>query len=107
INLGDQAGAKEILAPLTSAEATPDSWRGQAHYQLARSCLKQNQVQEALEHLEAAAQLSPEGVHSVAALQFKGRVHEKLGQIAEAVDAYRQALQQEPDSEETLASLIR
>jgi tetratricopeptide (TPR) repeat protein/transglutaminase-like putative cysteine protease len=107
INLGDQDGVKQVLEPLISAEATADSWRGQAHYQLARSCLKQNQVQAALEHLEAATRLSPEGVHSVAALQFKGRLHEKLGQLAEAADAYRQALQQEPDSEETLAPLIR
>ncbi len=107
INLGDQAGAKQVLEALTSAEGAADAWRGQAHYQLARSCLKQNQIKEALEHLEAAAQLNPEGAHSVAALQLKGRLHEKLGQLTEAVDTYRQALLQEPDSEDTLVPLVR
>ena len=107
INLGDQAGAKQVLEALTSSGSASESWRGQAHYQLARSCLKQNQIKEALDHLEAAARLNPEGVHSVAALQFKGRLHEKLGQLAEATDAYRQALLQEPDSEDTLVPLIR
>src|SRR5260370_16932433 len=69
--------------------------------------MKQNQIKEALEHLEAAAQLNPEGAHSVAALQLKGRLHEKLGQLTEAVDTYRQALLQEPDSEDTLVPLVR
>src|SRR5437879_11667583 len=86
INLGDQPGAKQVLEALTSAGSAPDSWRGQAHYQLARSCLRQNQIKEALDHLEAAARLNPGGAHSVAVLQLKGRLHEKLGQLAQATD---------------------
>jgi tetratricopeptide (TPR) repeat protein/transglutaminase-like putative cysteine protease len=105
INLGDFAGARQVLEPMTSKG--PEVWRGLAYYQLARACMKQNQIHEAIEHLEVAAKLNPEGVHSVAALQLKGRLHEKIGQLAEAVDAYRQALEQDPESEETLGPLIR
>jgi tetratricopeptide (TPR) repeat protein len=107
INLGDPGGARQILEALTAAGAAPDLWRGQAHYQLARSYLKQKQFQDALEHLEAAARLNPERIHSVAALQLKGQLLEKLGQLAEAADAYHQVLLQQPDSEETLVSLIQ
>ncbi len=105
VNLGDQAGARAALEPLKSAGA--DVWRGLAEFQLARSCMLENHLPEALEHLESAARLNSEGVHSVVALQLKGQLHEKLGQNSEAIDAFRQALLQESDSESTLASLIR
>lgn len=105
INIGDPAGAKSVLEPMASKG--PEAWRGQAQYQLARCSMKANRFPEALEHLAAAARLNAEGAHSVAALQLKGQLHEKLGQNSEAVDAYRQALLQEPDSETSLTSLIR
>jgi tetratricopeptide (TPR) repeat protein/transglutaminase-like putative cysteine protease len=105
INLGDVAGARRVLEPLTSKG--PDALRGLAHYQLARCGMKENHLPEALEHLEAAARLNPEGVHSIAAFQLKGQLHEKLGQNAEAIEAYRQALLQDADSESTLVALFR
>jgi tetratricopeptide (TPR) repeat protein/transglutaminase-like putative cysteine protease len=105
VNLGDQAGARAVLNPLTSNGE--EKWRGQAHYQLARSCMKEHHYSEALKHLESAAELNSEGINSLAALELKGRLHEKLGQNAEAADAYRQSLLQDPDSEQVLSALIR
>jgi tetratricopeptide (TPR) repeat protein/transglutaminase-like putative cysteine protease len=105
INLGDPAGARAVLEPLTSNG--PDVCRGQAQYQLARSCMKENRFSDALEHLESAAELNSEGIHSLAALELKGQLHEKLGQNSEAANAYRQALLQDPDSEPILSALIR
>ena len=58
-------------------------------------------------YLEAAAKAEPDSVNSVITLQFKARVHESLGQTKEALEAYRQSLKIEPDSLESLASLIR
>jgi tetratricopeptide (TPR) repeat protein/transglutaminase-like putative cysteine protease len=105
INLSDPAGARAVLEPLT--QKGPDALQGQAQYQLARCSMKENRLPEALEHLAAAARLNPDGSHSLAALQLKGQIHEKLGQKTEAVETYRQALLQEPESESLLSALIR
>jgi tetratricopeptide (TPR) repeat protein/transglutaminase-like putative cysteine protease len=105
ITLGDTAGARAVLEPLTSKGS--EALRGMVHYQLARCNTKENHLPEALEHLEAAGRLNPEGAHSIAALQLKGQLHEKLGQSLEAIEAYRQALLQNPDSEGDLAALFR
>src|SRR5262249_51865168 len=83
------------------------SQRGQAHYQLARSCYQQDQAAKALEHLESAGTIDPESMNNVSALQFKARIHEKLGQTKEAAEVYRQSLKIDPDASDSLASLVR
>jgi tetratricopeptide (TPR) repeat protein/transglutaminase-like putative cysteine protease len=105
VQRGDHAGACKVLEPLTTKG--PAASRGHAHYQLARSFFMQKQPAEALQHLEAAASDNPEGLNSLAALQLQGQVHEKLGQVGEALAAYQQALQLDPSDEETLSDLIR
>jgi tetratricopeptide (TPR) repeat protein len=105
VQRGDHAGAGKVLEPLTQ-HGTATS-RGSAHYHLARSLFLQNKPAEALQHLDAAAHDKPESLNSVAALQLQGQVHEKLGQADQALAAYQQALQLDPDAEETLSALIR
>src|SRR5262249_38804390 len=53
VKRGDHAGARAVLEPLT--QKGPGPRRGQAHYQLARSCLLQGKPAEALRQFEAAA----------------------------------------------------
>jgi tetratricopeptide (TPR) repeat protein len=105
VQRGDHAGAGKVLEPLTQ-QGTATS-RGSAHYHLARSLFLQNKPAEALQHLDAAAHDKPESLNSVAALQLQGQVHEKLGQADQALAAYQQTLQLDPDAEETLSALIR
>jgi tetratricopeptide (TPR) repeat protein/transglutaminase-like putative cysteine protease len=98
------AAAREVLRPI--AQKGPLTWRGQAHYQLARCCMLEDRAGMALKHLESAGKVDAESVSSVAAWQLRGRVYTKLGRSHEAADAYRQALKIDPDSEESLAALV-
>jgi tetratricopeptide (TPR) repeat protein len=102
---GDPAGAKKRLLPLTgdvSAEI-----RGKAHYQLAHCAAAEEQPAAALKHLEAAAKDVPGTVGTAEALSFKANLHEQLGQLPEAVKAYRRALRDDRQDEEILLNLIR
>jgi len=105
VKRGDHAGAHVVLEPL--AKKGSDGVRSAAYYQLARSAFLENKAAAALEHLEAAGQADPETMNTLAALQFKGQVHERLGQVAQAASAYRQALKVEGEANEALAALIR
>jgi tetratricopeptide (TPR) repeat protein/transglutaminase-like putative cysteine protease len=105
VKRGDHAGAATVLAPLAK-KASP-AVRGAAHYHLARSAFQQQKTAAALEHLEAAARADRETMNSEAAWHFKGRVLEQLGQLAEAAEAYRQALKVDAEAEDALAALIR
>ncbi len=108
VKLGDQAGARKVLQPLTGhgqAEV-----RGDAHFSLARSALAQKKPRSALKHLEAAAGADPDSVAGTEAWLFKAQVYEELGQRPEAVAAYQEALQAEPGAPETpaiVAALVR
>jgi tetratricopeptide (TPR) repeat protein/transglutaminase-like putative cysteine protease len=105
VKRGNHAGARRVLEPL--ADKGLPAVRGAAQYHLARSAFLQGQAAAALEHLEAAAQADPETVSSVAALEFKGLVHERLGQLKEAAAAYQAALKIDADADEALVALIR
>src|SRR5207253_1328275 len=50
---------------------------------------------------------SAESVSGVPALQLQGEIHEQLGQSAEAMAAYRQALKRDGEAEGALAALVR
>jgi tetratricopeptide (TPR) repeat protein len=105
VNRGDHAKAREVLEPILRDGSPPR--RGQAHYQLARSCLRQGQPEKALEHLEAAGKADPDSVATVAALLFEGQVYEKLGRSKEAAQSYRRVLRKDDTSAEALTALIR
>jgi tetratricopeptide (TPR) repeat protein len=105
INEGKHAQARTVLEPLTKkgTQAT----RGAAHYQLARSNFRQNKPDKALHQLEEAGKADADVVTTSSALQFRGRILEKLGRPKEAAEAYRHALRLEADAEEALLALVR
>jgi tetratricopeptide (TPR) repeat protein len=105
VNRGDHARALEVLEPV--AEKGPAGLRGAAHFQLARSAFRQRRFEEARRHLDAAAEIDPQSVAGVEALQLAGRVQEELGQPVKAAEAYRLAIKIDPEAEGILLSLIR
>jgi tetratricopeptide (TPR) repeat protein/transglutaminase-like putative cysteine protease len=105
VNRGQHTAARRLLEPLT--QKGPAASRSSAHYQLARSFFRQNQLTKTLEHLQAAGKEDPRALNTLATHQLLGQVHERLGQADQALAAYRQALQLDPDAEGTLSDLIR
>ena len=81
--------AQSLLLPLTQgAQAS-----AQAHDLLAMLAVTRNQPEAALHHGLAASQLLPENPSVWFTL---GRAHKLVGQLAEAIAAYRQALALQP-----------
>jgi tetratricopeptide (TPR) repeat protein len=102
---GRQEEARKVLASLTR-KGSP-AQRAQAHYQLARSYYRRDELKPALAHLERAAKEDAEAVNVVRVHLLRARVLEELGRPADAAKAYAQALEVNRDSEEALLSLIR
>lgn len=101
----DHASARKALEPLAAHESA--SIRGAAQYQLARSYFQDKQYTPALKHLELAVLADPQVMQEGSASRFKALVHETLGQVQEAIAAYRDALGHDRDSADTLVPLIR
>ena len=87
--------ALPVHAVSTSARAdeppkkTPNQQKAEQHYKRARELYQLGRYREAITHLELAIKLDPSGAELYYNL---GLVHEKLGDIDEAVDAYRRYL---------------
>lgn len=105
IQLGKHDEASALLLKLLG-EAGP-ALRARASYQLARSAAARQQPARALEHLQAARRVDPQSINNVSAWEFQGQVHEQLGQKAEALQAWRQALQLQPDRVQAMAAVLR
>ena len=105
VGAGRQEEARAVLEPL--AKKGPASERAQAHFQLARSYYRRDQLKAALEHWEKAAVLDPDAVHNVRAYHLKGRIYEELSRPKDAAEAYESALEVNRDSELALDSLVR
>ncbi len=105
IERGDHETAGKILTGLTAS--TSDTVRGAAHYQLARSAFRRGQPRGALKHLEAAEVCDPTALKSADAQHFRARVHEKLGEPKEAIEALRSGLALEPQARALLVELVR
>ncbi len=101
----DHAEAQKILAPLTGNLL--GSVRGAAHYQLARSAYRQGDAAKALKHLQAALLTDSASLATIDGLHFKARVHEKLGQTKEAIQALQAALEADPNARDALEYLVR
>src|SRR5262249_25021221 len=82
--------ARLRLGPLTKAAAP--AFQAQAHYQLARSHYRRDELPKALQHLHDAAKANPDGVNTVRAHCLLGHILEELGKPVEAAKAYQQAL---------------
>jgi tetratricopeptide (TPR) repeat protein len=102
---GRQQEARAVLEPL--AKKGESASRAGAHFQLARSYYRKDDLKPALEHWEKAASLDHEAVNTVRAYHLKGRIHEEMGQLKDAEAAYETALTIDRESELALDSLIQ
>jgi tetratricopeptide (TPR) repeat protein len=101
---GQQTEARAVLEPLS--QKGPSSMRARAHFQLARSHYRQDDLKPALEHWEKAAALDEDTIRTVRAYHLKGRIYEEMAQTKEAEEAYEMALTVDRESELALDSLI-
>jgi tetratricopeptide (TPR) repeat protein len=101
----DHAEAKKTLMPLTTHALAPV--RAAAHYQLARSEYRQKNTEQALKHVQAALRIDSSALATVDALHFKARVHEKLGQIKDAIESLEAAIDADPSARDALEYLVR
>src|SRR5262249_18455679 len=98
------AEARKVLEPLT--KHADGAVRGPALIALAQCCLAQEEAKKALRHLKAAAEAHPDGFDADAwALQ--AAAHEALGEHGPAAEAYRKALDKDPDAPDVLDALVR
>jgi tetratricopeptide (TPR) repeat protein len=105
VDRGDHAGARAVLQPVIDKGGRPD--RAQAHLELARSSLLQDEPAAALKHVEAAAEADADSVATAEGEKLRGSIHEKLGNTDEARAAYLRASELEPQSPEPLEALVR
>jgi tetratricopeptide (TPR) repeat protein len=105
ISAGHQKEAREILEPLT--RGGPSSQRANAHFQLARSHYRRDELEKALAELKKAESADAEAVHTVRACVLRGNVLEELGRPAHAARAYEAALAIDREAELPLQCLTR
>jgi tetratricopeptide (TPR) repeat protein len=105
IQRGDQAGARALLEPLTLVGAAAD--RALAHFHLARSHYRKDELGEALNHLDAAVLANPETVNTVRAHILRGQILEESKRPREAVRAYEWALERDKEATFALEALAR
>jgi tetratricopeptide (TPR) repeat protein len=105
VKLGDHAGAKKVLQPLT--KTGPDTVKVPAHLEMARSLLAQGKSEAALKNVFEARLLDVDAARTVEIALLEGEVLEKLHAPAKAMEAYRIAVKAEPDNASALAALIR
>ncbi len=105
ITQGKQKEALAILEPLTMDDDSAIC--AQAYYQLARGNYRAEKLKEALKGLDLATRSDAEAVNTVKFLHLRGQVLEELKRPAEAVEAYRRALELNKESSETLEAIVR
>jgi tetratricopeptide (TPR) repeat protein/transglutaminase-like putative cysteine protease len=105
VTLGKQPEARTLLQSLTTRGASP--LRASAHYQLARSHYRKDELKEALAQLDAAAKEDAETVNTLRAWTLRGQVLEELKRPGDAIGAYKKALALEKGNQSSLLSLIR
>jgi tetratricopeptide (TPR) repeat protein len=105
VGAGRQEEARALLEPLTKQGKI--SQRAQAHFQLARSYYRRDELPDALRHWNQAAEADIDIVHTVRAYHLKGRILEEMGRPDEAEKAYEDALTVDHESELALDSLVR
>jgi tetratricopeptide (TPR) repeat protein/transglutaminase-like putative cysteine protease len=97
--------ARALLEPLTRKGSAAN--RAQAHYQLARSYYRKDELKEALAALDAAARADGETVNTVRAHTLRGQVLEELGRLKDAEQAFQRALEVDKEATFALDSLVR
>jgi tetratricopeptide (TPR) repeat protein len=104
VNRGDFAGAQKALEPVLKKGSK--KWRAQAHFQLARCSLQQNQAAEAFKQLEEVARVDPDSARNIPVLLLAGKLHDRMGQVKDAIEDYQNILKRE-ENEEALEALVR
>jgi len=99
------AEARKVLEPVTH-KGTPFQ-QSRAHFQMARSHYRTDELPEALRHIQAAAKADSDGVNTVSAHHLHGLILEEQGKPDEAMRAQEQALEVDRDSLPPLEALIR
>ena len=85
----DEPTSSDAEADAEPVAKTPSQLAAEAHYKRARELYQLGRYREAIAQLEAALKLDPTGAELLYNLAL---VHEKLGDVDEAVDAYRRYL---------------
>ncbi len=93
----DKPRSPNVVAAPSSSAANDASAEAQRHFQKARELYKQGSYREAIVELEAAVKLDPTGKELVYNL---GVLHEKLGDIDDAMKYFRQYATMDLTSEE-------
>jgi tetratricopeptide (TPR) repeat protein len=105
VGRGRQKEARELLEPLTRGGS--NAQRAQAHYQLARSHYRRDELEAALKDLDAAEEADAVTAHTARALLLRGNTLEELGRGREAGRAYEEALGLDRDTNGAMAGLVR
>jgi tetratricopeptide (TPR) repeat protein len=105
VERGRPAEARKVLEPLS--RKGKEAVRGLALYHLARVCLAEGQAEQALKHVQKAAEVDADSVSTSEAQLFQAQLLEKLGKMKEAVEVYRRLAQTKANPEKGLQPLIR
>jgi tetratricopeptide (TPR) repeat protein len=105
VSRGKHEEARKLLSGVTSRGTSAQ--RAQAHYQLARSYFRKDEMKSALTELEQATSVDAEAVNTVSARLLEARVYDELNKPEDARRAYKRALDLNRDSEEALLGLLR
>ncbi len=97
--------ARTVLQGLVSRGT--NAQRAQAHYYLARSHYRKDELKESLAQLDEAAKVDAETVNTLRAWTLRGQLLEELKRNADALSAYGKALAIDRNSQQTMLSLIR
>lgn len=81
--------------------------RAKAHFQLARSHYRRDELPTALEQLDRAAKADAATVNTIRAWRLRGQIAEEQKKPAEALAAYRKAYERDETNEEVQLILIR
>jgi tetratricopeptide (TPR) repeat protein len=102
----DDRVARMLLEVADEQQKAAAVARGQAHWQLARSAAGKARWAEALGEMTKAGESDPTILLSADALDLKGRICERLGKSSEAIAAYQEMLNLDPNDQRALAALI-
>jgi tetratricopeptide (TPR) repeat protein len=97
--------ARALLAPL-AADAPPEQ-KARAHYQLARSHYRKDELRTALVYLDLAVKGDAEGMNTVRVWRLRGQILEESKQPAEALAAFRRAWELDRTNDEVALILVR
>ncbi len=105
ISQGNQKDARDVLRPIT-ADGSP-AQQAKAHFQLARSHYRKDELKQALDHFDLAAKADRAVTDAIRPQMLRGQILEESKQIPRAIEAYVKAHGFDPRNQEVLLSLVR